>query len=83
MVIDIPQERWEVITMDFAIGLPKTSAGYNSKLTVTDKLSKRAHFVKTYSTIDARDTANILINEIFRLHGLPRSITSDRDRVYE
>ena len=80
--LDIPQERWEIITMDFILGLPKTKSGYDSILTVVDKLSKRAHFLKTRSTADARDTAHLFINEIFKLHGLPKAIISDRDSKF-
>lgn len=82
MSIDIPQERWEVVSMDFVLGLPKTKAGYDCIMTVVDKLSKRAHLLKTYTTADARDTANLFINEIFRLHGLPKAIISDRDSKF-
>jgi len=80
--VAIPQERWEVVTMDFVTGLPKTKQGFDMIMTVVDKLSKRAHFIPGRTTADAQDVADIFTAEIFRLHGLPATIISDRDSKF-
>lgn len=80
--IAIPQERWEVISMDFITGLPKTQVGNDMIMTIVDKLSKRAHFLPAHMIDDARDIANIFIKEVFRHHGLPKTIVSDRDSKF-
>ena len=80
--VAIPQERWEVVTMDFVTGLPKTKQDFDMIMTVVDKLSKRAHFIPGKMTDDARDIADRFTADIFRLHGLPASIISDRDSKF-
>jgi transposase InsO family protein len=78
----IPQELWEVITMDFITGLPETKNKYDMIFTVVDNLSKRAHFLPAKTTDDARDIANLFVSQVFRLHGLPSTIISDRDAKF-
>jgi transposase InsO family protein len=77
--IAIPQERWEVVTMDFVTGLPKTKQGFDMIMTVVDKLSKRVHFIPAKTTADALVIAELFLNNVFRHHGLPVAIISDRD----
>eukprot|EP00253_Pinus_taeda_P020750 PITA_20750 len=68
--LPIPEWKWEVITMDFIIGLPKSKKGNDSIMIVVDKLSKSAHFIPVQSTYRAAQIANIFMQNIFRLHGL-------------
>jgi len=78
--LPIPQRRWQDIAMDFITGLPK-SEGYNAICTIIDRLTKEGHYVPCYWGQDgtsAEATAWILIWNVFRLHGLPDSIVSDR-----
>ena len=63
--------------MDFVVGLPK-SKGFDALWVVVDRLSKQQHFVPCLTTIDAQGLATLFIDNIFRLHGLPDSIVSDR-----
>ena len=77
--LPVPSEPWQDISMDFITGLPESSTGSNAVLTFIDRLSKQAHFVPTKTTVNAVDTADLYIQNIFRLHGLSRSIVSDRD----
>jgi len=63
--------------MDFITGLP-WSDGHDSILIVVDRLSKMRHFVACQSTCTAQDLAALFINHIFRLHGLPETVISDR-----
>ena len=65
--------------MDFIMGLPVSSTGNNAVLTFIDRLTKQAHFVATKTVVNAVDTADLYIHNVFRLHGLSRSIVSDRD----
>ena len=65
--------------MDLVSGLPKTPKGFDSIWVVVDYLSKRAHFIPTTTTVTGKGLANLFIEHIFKLHGLPRVIVSDRD----
>ncbi|CAF1080232.1 unnamed protein product [Didymodactylos carnosus] len=75
----ISKERWERVAMDFIVGLPTTTAGYDSIIVFIDRLTKRAYFKPAKFQITAVDTATIFFETIFRHRGLPRIIISDRD----
>ena len=77
--VQIPQSKWSQISMDLISGLPKTQKGYDSIYVIVDYLSKRAHFIPTTTTITGKGLANLFIDNIFKLRGLPRKIISDRD----
>ena len=65
--------------MDFITGLPRTPRQKDSILVVVDRLSKMAHFIATKEIVEAPQVAELFIQNVFRLHGLPSSIVSDRD----
>ena len=65
--------------MDFIVQLPLTKAGYDTIFVIVDRLSKRAHFIPTTTNVTAPEVAKLFFNQIFRLHGLPQVIVSDRD----
>jgi IS30 family transposase len=68
--------------MDFITGLSKSTKQNDAIMVVVDKLSKSSHFVLVKSTCKEIDIANIFMKEIFRLHGMPREIVSDRDTKF-
>lgn len=74
-----PAKKWEEISMDFIFDLPKTKDEKTAILVVVDKLCKRAHFIPLQSNHTATDTAKAFYNEVYKHHGLPRKIISDRD----
>ena len=77
--LDIPNERWECVTMDLITQLPKTARDHDAVFTVVDKLSKHTYFIPTTTNVNAVGLAQLFFDNIFRHHGLPRSIVSDRD----
>jgi hypothetical protein len=76
--LPIPTWKWEDISMDFIVGLPKTVKGFDSIWVIIDRLTKIVHFllVKTYYLVITYD--QIYIARIFSLHGIPKTIVSDR-----
>ena len=71
------ERSFEEIAMDFVGELPESEA-FHAIRVVTDRFTKAEHYLPAKTTCAAADVANAYINEIWRLHGLPRHITSDR-----
>ena len=65
--------------MDFDVGLPRTREGHDAIWVVVDRLTKSAHFLSVHTTYSMDQYAQLYIKEIVRLHGVPKSIVSDRD----
>jgi hypothetical protein len=64
--------------MDFIVGLPNTSQKYDSIWVVVDRLTKTAHFIPMHTTYNAKKYAEIYLDQIIRLHGVPKTIISYR-----
>ena len=79
--LPIHAQVWEDITMDFIEGLPK-SKGYSAILVVVDRLTKYAHFEAIEHPYTTASIAKVFIQEVVHLHGIPRSIISDRDPIF-
>ncbi|KAA8899042.1 hypothetical protein TRICI_006410 [Trichomonascus ciferrii] len=76
--LDIPENRWTDISIDFVGGLP-TSRGCGFIMVVVDRLTKRAHFIPCRKDVTGAKATEYYLHYIFRLHGVPKSIVSDRD----
>jgi hypothetical protein len=74
-----PGKRWEEVTMDFIVQLPLTRQGHDAIVVFVDRLSKRAHCQPMHTSATAPEVAKIFFTTIFRNHGLPKVIVSDRD----
>ena len=77
--LPIPEWKWDNIAMDFVVGLPKTTKGFDSIWVIVDRLTKSAHFLPVKVTYTMDKYAELYVQEIVRLHGVPVSIVSDRD----
>ena len=64
--------------MHFIVGLPLTQKGHNSIWVIVDRLTKSAHFIPVHSTYRPSDYAELYFSHIVKLHGVPRTIISDR-----
>ena len=79
--LPIPTQVWSDISVDFIDGLP-ISQGKTTIFVVVDRLSKYAHFVPISHPYTAVGVAQVFFEQIFRLHGMPRSIVCDRDIAF-
>nr|GEV31047.1 putative reverse transcriptase domain-containing protein [Tanacetum cinerariifolium] len=76
---EILEWKWEKITIDLVIKLPKSSSGYDAIWVIVDRLTKSAHFLPIREDYKTEKLARIYINEIVARHGVPVSIILDRD----
>jgi hypothetical protein len=76
--LTIPTWKWDDISMDFIVGLPLTPRKHDSIWVIVDRLTKTAHFITVHTTYSAERYAEIYIDLIVRLHGVPKTILSDR-----
>lgn len=79
--LEIPYRPWSSISMDFIVALP-VSSGYTQIWVIVDRLTKMAHFLPLPTEATAEDLAQVFIRELWKLHGLPDEIVSDRDSKF-
>ena len=72
--LPIPENKWEVTTIEFITKLTRTTRKHDSIMVVVDKLTKASHFVLVKTTHTTTNIAEIYMREIARLHGIPRTI---------
>jgi hypothetical protein len=80
--LPIPEWKWEHICMDFVTGFPRTPSCNDSIWVIVDRLTKSAHFLAIKVSLSLERLAKLYVNEIVRLHGVPVTIVSDRDRRF-
>jgi hypothetical protein len=68
-----------MVTMGFVTRLPRTIKQHDSIMVVVEKLTKATHFIPLKTTHRVVDVADIFLKEVARLHGIPKTIVSDRD----
>lgn len=80
-LLRIPSQAWSSITMDFIEKLPHSNH-YNTILVTVDRLTKFDHFILLKYPFTTIDVAQAFINNVYKLHGLPESITTNKDKVF-
>ena len=79
---EIPEWKWDTISMDFIVGLPMSSRRHDAIMVTVDTLTKVAHFSPVRTSFTAPAVAQVFLRDIVRLHGIPRKIISDRDSLF-
>lgn len=79
--LTVPAAAWQTISLDFLEGLPR-SGNFNCILVVIDSFTKYGHFLPLLHPFTAASVAKLFLNNVYRLHGLPSVIVSDRDRIF-
>jgi hypothetical protein len=79
--LPVPDQAWQVVSLDFIEGLPR-STNANIILVVVDKYSKYAHFLPLLHPYTAFKVDKIFMSSIYKLHGMPEAIISDRDHIF-
>jgi len=79
--LPISEQSWTSVSMDFVEGLPK-SEGMDCILVVVDRLTKYAHFIRLTHPYTAQEVARAFMDRVVAVHGVPKSIISDRDKVF-
>ncbi|GJP39908.1 hypothetical protein CLOM_g24232 [Closterium sp. NIES-68] len=77
--LPVPEQPWQVVSLDFITGLPTTTSGHDAILVVIDKFSKMGHFIPTHMIARTEETAQLFIRYIISQHGIPTTLISDRD----
>ena len=79
--LPIPPQAWHTVSLDFIEGLPKSKA-FNTIMVVIDKFSKYGHFVPLTHPYTALIVAQHYMSNIYKLHGMPKILISDRDKIF-
>ena len=80
--LSVPEWKWENVSIDFILELPRSLKGYKVIWFIVDKLTKSAHFISEKSTCTASKWTQLYMIEIVRLHGVLVSIVYDRDAYF-
>ncbi|GJP29248.1 hypothetical protein CLOM_g22337, partial [Closterium sp. NIES-68] len=77
--LPVPEQPWQVVSLDFITGLPPTTNGHDAILVAIDKFSKMGHFIPTHTTARTDEIAQLFVRYIISQHGIPTTLISDRD----
>jgi transposase InsO family protein len=77
--LQITDRRWESVLLDLITDLPITKKGHDAVVVFVDQLSKMVHVAACTKTVTAEQLAELLEQEVFKHHGIPKDIVSDRD----
>ena len=75
--LPVPEAPWEEISLDLVVKLPE-SEGFDSVLVVVCRLTKMVHLIACKEAISTEQVADLFVENIYRLHGLPKAIVRDR-----
>ena len=75
---EIPEEKWQQVSIDFITDLPETSSGVDSIMTIIDKATRMTHVIPCSKIVTAIETARLYWRYVAKLHGTPRCIFTDR-----
>jgi hypothetical protein len=81
--LPIPDGKWHTVTVDFVTHLPETATGYTAICVFCDKLTKMVHLVPSHDQATAHQTAHMFLQHVWRLHGLPARVISDRGTQFD
>jgi len=79
--LPVPEGAWQVISLDFVEGSPK-SKGMDVILVVVNTFSKYSHFLALAHPFTSVSVAQLFMTNIYKLHGMPTALISDRDRIF-
>jgi len=74
--LQIPDLRWNTLSVDFIVELPFSSR-HDAVMTVVDSVSKQAHFILIHTTVTVEGAAWLFLHQVWKLHGLLKYIVSD------
>ena len=77
----VPECRWQRVTVACTTDLPETKAGHTAVVVFVDQLSKLVYLAPCWNDMGAEEFAEIFLREMFRLHGIPKFLVSDRDKL--
>ena len=75
--LSIPDARWDTLSVNFVVELLESSE-HDAVMTVVDAVSKRVHFIPMHTTVTAEGAARLFLHYVWKLHGLPKRVVSDR-----
>lgn len=78
----VPGWKWDIISMDFIVGLPMSSRRHDAIMVIVDRLTKVAHFSSIKSSYIVAIVARVFLEGVVRLHGIPQWIISDSDPMF-
>ena len=81
--LPVPDNLWERVSVDMITHLPMTKNGHTAIVVFVDAFSKMVHFAPAWDDMGSEEFAQVFMREVFRRHGLPKQIVSDRGSVFD